>query len=135
MSKHCETRGRMTSHSKNVNDVPIVPFEDVGINTIHDLTKQELIECIRYILHYCSRYALDRCISDIAYSRRLKKLDDESAKGDRWIQLQEEYCKLLAPYQGMKIGELPPEIIEKGAKLEREIKKAKEEYLATFESR
>ena len=123
------------SRSKKPITVPIVPCKDVGINTIHDLTKEELIECIGYMLHYCSRYALDRCIADIAHSRRLKKLEDESAKCDRWIQLREEYCKMLEPYQGMKIGELPPEIIEKGAKLERKIKKARDEYFATFESR
>ena len=84
----------------------IQEFNDVGIKNLNDLTKEELI--------YCIKGALER---------------DRSAK---YIDAVKEYEKLLEPYKGMKIGELPPEVVQKGAELERKAKKAWEAYSATF---
>ena len=49
-----------------------------------------------------------------------------------YIDAVKEYEKLLEPYKGTKIGELPPEVVQKGAELERKAKKAWEAYSATF---
>ena len=38
------------------------------------------------------------------------------------IDALREYNEILKPYQGMKISELPSDIITKGAELERKIK-------------
>lgn len=114
----------------------ILACPDAGINGLKDLTKEELLYCIDRMTEYntSAGFWLNRAIVDIADRRRKKKLDEDEAKGDRWIDLQRQYEELLKPYVGKKIGELPPEVIEKGAKLERAIKKAQKEYFDTFET-
>lgn len=112
----------------------IQQFDDVGIKTLRDLTKEELIYCIEHTLERNSsaKFWFERRLIDIADKRRRKKLKEDEEKGNRWISLLKEYEELLKPYKGAKIGDLPADIIEKGAKLEREIKKAQEEYFDTF---
>lgn len=112
----------------------IQKHEDVGICSLRDLTKEELIECIEHALEHNSsaKYWFEWHLITIADRRRQKKIDEDAAKGDRWIALQNEYTELLKPYKGKTVGELPADVIEKGAALEREIKKAQEVYFATF---
>lgn len=114
----------------------IIPCEDVGILAIRDLTRDELIECVEAACRHNSsaQFWVRREIIYIADKRRKKKLEADEAKGEKWIRLQKEYADMLRPYAGKKIGELPAEVIEKGAKLERAIQKAQKEYFATFES-
>lgn len=110
-------------------------FEDVGIKNLRDLTKEELIFCIEGALEWdrSAKFWFDRRLLDVADKRRQKKLNEDEAKGDRWINLQKEYSELIKPYRGKKLGEWPTDVIEKGAALERKIIKAQEEYFATFD--
>lgn len=112
----------------------IQKHEDVGINSLRDLTKEELIACIErtFEMDRSAKFWFERYLLHIADKRREKKLEEDAAKGDKWIRLQKEYEELLRPHRGKKIGELPPDVIEKGVALERAIKKAQEEYFATF---
>ena len=109
---------------------------DAGIGGLKDLTKEELLYCIGRVTEYNSsaQFGLNEAIVEIADRRRKKKLEEDKAKGDRWINLQRQYAELLKPYEGKNIGELPPDVIEKGAKLERAIRKAQKEYFDTFET-
>lgn len=109
-------------------------FEDVGIKSLRDLTKEELIFCIEGAIEQNSsaKFWFNRRLLDIADKRRQKKLEEDEAKGVRFINLRKEYEELIKPYRGKKLGELPSDVIEKGAALERKIKKAQEEYFATF---
>lgn len=109
---------------------------DAGIGGLNDLTKEELLYCIGRVTKYNSsaQFWLNRAIVEISDRRRKKKLEEDEAKGDRWINLLRQYAELLKPYAGKKIGELPPDVIKKGAKLERAIKKAQKEYFDTFET-
>jgi len=113
----------------------ITGCEDVGIKKLQDLSKEELVECLEYVAerNRSDKFWIDRKLLYIADKRRKKKLEEDEAKGNKWINLQREYEELLRPYKGKTIGELPAEIIEKGAKLERAIRKAQEEYFATFD--
>lgn len=113
----------------------ILKHEDVGILSIKDLTKEELIYCIENVLKMNSsaKFWFERRVLDIANIRREKKLQDEEAKGKRWIDLQKEYEELTKPYRGKKLTEWPMDVIEKGAALERKIREAQEEYFATFD--
>ena len=114
--------------------IKIQKIEDVGINTIRDLTKEELIECIEKALENDSsaRFWFQRKLLDIADRRRNKKLEEDEAKGNRWIALEKEYNELMKPYAGKKIGDIPMDIINKGAALSKEIRKAQKAYFATF---
>lgn len=109
-------------------------FEDVGIKNLRDLTKEELIYCIEHSLEHNSsaKFWFECRLLDIADKRRGKKLKEDEEKGNKWINLMKEYEELLKPYKGVKIGDLPADVIAKGAKLERKIKKAREVYFATF---
>ena len=117
--------------------VEFLACPDAGIKRLRDLTKDELLYCIERITEYDSsaHFWLNQAVVIIADRRRKKKLDEDEAKGDRWISLQQQYAELLKPYSGKNIGELPPDVIEKGARLERAIRQAQKEYFDTFESR
>lgn len=112
----------------------ITKHEDVGICTINDLSKEELIECIDAVLtrDRSARFWFERRVIDIADRRRAKKLSENEEKGNEWISLQREYEELLRPYAGEKIKDIPMDIINQGAELERKIRKAQEEYFATL---
>ena len=112
----------------------IQKHEDVGINSLCDLTKEELIECIENTIknNHSAKFWFERYLLHIADRRREKKLTDMEAKGDRWINLQKEYVELLKPYKGKKIGDIPTDIIKKGAELEKQIRIARDKYFATF---
>lgn len=116
------------------NGISIQKHEDVGINSIRDLTKEELISCIESVLEMNSsaKFWFERRVLDIADKRRKKKLKEEEAKINRLTNLIKEYEELIKPYRGKKLGEWPPDVIDKGASLERKIMKAKKEYFATF---
>lgn len=109
-------------------------FEDVGIESLRDLTKEELIFCIEGVIKQNSsaKFWFGRRLIDIADKRRQKKLEEDEAKGNRWIKLQKEYEELIKPYRGKKLGEWPADVIEKGAELERKVREAQKEYFATF---
>lgn len=112
----------------------IQEFNDVGIKNLNDLTKEELIYCIKGALELdrSAKFWFERRLIEVADKRRRKKIDEDEAKGKAYIDAVKEYEKLLEPYKGMKIGELPPEVVQKGAELERKAKKAWEAYSATF---
>lgn len=112
----------------------IQKHEDVGINSLRDLTKEELIGCIEYTVerNKSAKFWLERYVLQIADQRREAALANMEEAGDRWINLQKEYVKLLEPYKGKKIGDIPMDVIEKGAELEKKIRIAQEKYFATF---
>lgn len=112
----------------------IQEFNDVGIKNLNDLTREELIYCINGVLERdrSANFWFERRLIDVADKRRRKKLDEDEAKGKAYIDAVKEYEKLLEPYRGMKAGELPPEVIQKGMELARKINEAWEAYSATF---
>ena len=72
-------------------------FDDVGIKTLRDLTKEELIYCIEHSLEHNSsaKFWFERRLLDVVDKRREKKLKEDEEKGNRWIDLQKEYAELL----------------------------------------
>lgn len=117
--------------------IKIQKHEDVGINTIRDLSKEELIECITHTLEHdhSAKFLFERKLLYIAEERREKKLKEDEAKGDKWLALEKEYAELLKPYSGMKWKDVPTDVITKAAEISKAAKKAQEEYFDTFESR
>ena len=117
--------------------IKIQKHEDVGINTIRDLSKEELIECITRTLERDShaKFWFERQLLYVAEKRREKKLKEDEAKGDKWLALEKEYAELLKPYDGMKWKDVPTDIIAKAAEISKAAKNAQEEYFDTFESR
>lgn len=115
----------------------ITKHEDVGINSIRDLTKEELVECIEYALERdkSAKFWLERRVLDIADRRRDKKLKDDEAKGDKWIALEKEYEELLRPYAGKPWSETPTSVIQRAAELAKAARKAQKEYFETFDTK
>lgn len=114
-----------------------IKFEYAGINSIRDLTKEELITCIERTVERdrSAKFWFERYALEIADKRAQKKLEEDEAKGDRWIKLQYEYSELLKPYSRKKLSDIPGEVLEKAAALAGKIEKAQKEYFATFQSR
>ena len=112
----------------------ITKHEDVGINSIRDLTKEELTECIEYALERdkSAKFWFERRVLDIADRRREKQLKDDEAKGDKWIALEKEYEELLRPYANKKWSEVPTVVVQKAAEISKAAAKARKEYFKTF---
>lgn len=112
----------------------IIKHEDVGINSIRDLTKEELTECIEYALERdkSAKLWFERRVLDIADRRREKQLKDDEAKGDKWIALEKEYEELLRPYANKKWSEVPTDVVQKAAEISKAAAKARKEYFKTF---
>lgn len=115
----------------------ITKHEDVGINSIRDLTKEELIECIESALERdkSAKFWFERRVIDIADRRRNKKLEEDEAKGNKWIELVTEYEGLLKPYAGKPWSEVPTDVIQKAAEVSKAVRKAQKEYFETFDTK
>lgn len=115
----------------------ITKHEDVGINSIRDLTKEELIECIEYALECdeSAKFWFERRVLTITDRRREKKLQDDEAKGNKWIELEKEYEGLLRPYAGKPWSEVPTDVIQKAEEVAKAARKAQKEYFETFDTK
>lgn len=74
---------------------------EVGIRSLKDLTKDELIYCI-------NAAAIDECrlkwaLQDIADKRQKKKWQKEDAAMAQYRKLLEELVALVSPYQGKEL--------------------------------
>lgn len=93
---------------------------------LEEATKEELVWWIRnhaFELHY----ELEHFESDIMLRRYRQFNDKAHSAGERYSKALAEYSKLLEPYMGRKISEIPRGVCEKGAELERVMQQASKE--------
>lgn len=107
-------------------------FPDVGIKSIKDLTKEELIELVDYSYTLGNTYLFDDAILRIVDRRLEKKRADKDAKFERWSRLVDEYKKLTQPYNGKRVSEVPPDVLHRCAELERKIERASAALTAIY---
>lgn len=89
--------------------------------TLAQCTKAELIWLINRICMYAlAGHYLDRALNELAQ----EKEEARFCKADEYRKLalakKHAFAELLAPYDGMQWGDIPQEVLEKAAKLERE---------------
>lgn len=94
-----------------------------GKMKLESFSKEELISWLR--THSFNGASEDKIISDLLYERTNKLQEKVYETEQKFLKVCEEYYKLLEPYQGKLISELPDEIIYRGAELEREKKRLK----------
>ena len=85
---------------------------------LEEATKEELVWWIRehsFELHQ----AMKHFSSDIMLHRSQQYNEKAKLAGERYSDALAEYSKLLSPYMGRKISEIPRDICKKGAELEQ----------------
>lgn len=69
----------------------------------------------------------DKIISDCLYERSHKLSEKLTRYMDKYLEVNEEYCELLKPYEGKQLSEIPTRIIHYGAGLESKMKRLQED--------
>ena len=89
--------------------------------TLAQCTKAELIWIVNRICMYAwAGHYLDRALNELAQ----EKEEARFCKADEYRKLalakKHAFAEMLAPYDGMQWGDIPLEVLEKAAELERE---------------
>lgn len=93
--------------------------------TLKQCTKDELLYIFNQLQeHYLFNidYHVKLCLSDIEYQREMKKIAEYS------FAKRTEYLKILEPYEGKKIVDIPLAILKKADKCLKEAQEADKKY-------
>lgn len=102
--------------------------------TLRQCTKEELLYIFKQLKeHYLFNldYHINLCLSDIEYQRDMKKIDEGRKFAEQSYKKRIEYAKLLEPYEGKKITDVPIDILKKADKLLKEAHEADKKYQKT----
>lgn len=93
-------------------------------------TKAQLIEAINKAAarNPGFMYYIHSALDDMEYEQEREYLDKAEEALQEEIELTKQYNKLLEPYQGCKLSDLPNNVIFDGAELERKIKAAQKRH-------
>lgn len=81
---------------------------------LESYTKQELIWLIREMCTYrLSDQDLRRAVDELQFDREMKHIDQAQKELNRSIDAQRRYTELLAPYNGVRLIDIPVEILKK----------------------
>lgn len=95
---------------------------------LEDATKEELIWWIKEHAFALS-LRTSEFEADIMRRRHDVYMERADQCGDQYDQALQSYQALLTPYLGKPLGELPKDVLDKGAKLEKVMKKAWQERM------
>lgn len=99
---------------------------------LRKLSKEDLLWVIEQM---CAR-SLDNCLyylscalSDLEYNREIQRIDEADKYAKLSTKKRLEYIDLMAPYAGKPFGEIPLDVLSKGARLIKEAQAADKKYL------
>ena len=95
---------------------------------LEDATKEELIWWIREHAFALSLRPSD-FEADIMWRRHDVYMERADQCSEQYDQALKSYQTLLTPYLGKPLGDLPKDVLDKGAKLEKTMKKAWQEMM------
>ena len=97
--------------------------------TLKDCTKEELIYIIKHLTHFdISNFHLNQALNDVRYERERKKFDEADKLNKIWAENTRKYCEVLKPYEGMRIIDIPREVIEKAEEYRKAADEANKKY-------
>lgn len=100
---------------------------EVGIRSLKDLTKDELIYCINAAC--TDEYRLHWALLSVADKRREKKWQEEDAAMAQRTKLSKELMALVSPYEGMPLSKVPHDVVLKADALARRMQQLEEKFL------
>lgn len=63
------------------------------------------------------RHQVSSALADLAYQKSMEAIDEADAAAKLAYEKRQQYIDLLAPYTGMKIADIPTDILEKASDL------------------
>ena len=106
--------------------------KSVTTERLKRLSKDDLIWIIDRILQMCclqnGEHYLLRALSDLEYEKERRRQDEADRYLAISIQKRKEFSELLAPYDGMKIIDIPREVILKADELQKEVAAAEQKW-------
>ena len=98
---------------------------------LEEATKEELIWWIKEHAFALS-YRPGDFEADIMLHRHDVYMERADKAGERYDKALESYQALLTPYLGKPLGDIPREVLDKGAKLEKTMNAAQKERMRLF---
>lgn len=98
--------------------------------TLKDCTKEELLFVIERLRFYNAEnnFYARRALSDVHFQRERKKLEKAEELIAYSREKQEEYRRILEPYAGMPLTEIPVSVVEPAAAVMSEIQEADRQW-------
>ena len=88
-------------------------------------SKADLIWIInRMVANSLSKELLRRAINDLKYEKERKRFDEADKVGKIANKKRQEYIDLLSPYDGMRVLDIPIDVLEKADQLMKEAQAA-----------
>ncbi len=88
--------------------------------TLNDCTKADLIWIVERVLQMTTLnnadYYLNRALSDLAYEKKRKCLEEAEKVAEQHRQKCQEYIDILAPYDGKPVTDVPMDVLTKAKK-------------------
>lgn len=107
-------------------DSELQAHPDVGIRTLKDLTKDELI----YLLHECcTASTVNYALCDVANKRFTKQLQREREATAKHAEVLKKWKALFAPYQGCDFSQIPEKVLMEGKFLIDEMRRLEDIFL------
>ena len=108
------------------SDDELQTYPEVGISSIKDLTKDELI----FLLHECcTASTINYELSNVAKKRFTKQLQRERAAHAKHAKLLEEWKALFAPYKGCDFSQIPDKVLREEKRLMDEMRRLEDIFL------
>lgn len=99
--------------------------------TLSECTKADLLWIIERIeCRYLSegKYAVKRALGELALEKQQHIYNVADNVADKANQKRQQYIKLMEPYVGMRLSEIPLPVLEKGAALIQEAEALDEKW-------
>ncbi|MFR7815147.1 MAG: hypothetical protein ACLU2C_11030 [Lachnospiraceae bacterium] len=99
---------------------------EVGIRSLKDLTKDELIYCIN---NACTdEYRLNWALISVADKRQEAKWRKEDEAMAQHSKLSKELMALVSPYEGMPLSKVPHDVVLKADALARRMQRLEKRF-------
>lgn len=108
------------------SDDELQAHPEVGIRTLKDLTKDELI----FLLHECcTASTINYALCVVADKRFTKQLQREREATEKHAELLKKWEALFAPYKGCDFSQIPGKVLREGKRLMDEMRRLEGVYL------
>ena len=93
--------------------------------TLQQCTQADLLFVIdRMCKNSMGKWELKRALSDLAYEKEKARIEEARKYAKLANEARREYISTMSPYVGMKLSDVPMEVLEKAATLQKQIDSA-----------
>lgn len=97
--------------------------------TLQECTRADLLWIIdRMCMYSLGKHELDRALNDLTYEKEKARIEEAKKYAKIADEKRRGYISVMAPYDGMKFGDIPMEVLEKAAELQTQAAAADQKW-------